>query len=108
MAAFVYIMANDAKFTYVGVTTNLERRVWEHKTHFNEGHTKRYNITQLVYIAQFDRIDEAIAWEKSLKGKSRARKIGLIEQANPRWNDLAWDWYPGDPAIAQSSTPPST
>jgi putative endonuclease len=78
---------------YVGVTTNLERRVWEHKSKSIEGFTKRYALTKLVYIAEFGDIADAIAWEKALKGKSRLRKIGLVEEQNPRWNDLAWDWY---------------
>ena len=93
MAAYVYIMANIAKTMYVGVTTDLERRVWEHKNKSNEGFTKRYDLTRLVYIAEFADINEAIAWEKSLKGKSRAKKLGLVEEKNPRWNDLAWNWY---------------
>ena len=93
MAAYVYIMANIAKTMYVGVTTDLERRVWEHKNKTNEGFTKRYDLTRLVYIAEFSDINDAIAWEKSLKGKSRAKKLGLVEEKNPRWNDLAWNWY---------------
>lgn len=53
----------------------------------------RYNVTKLVYIAEFARIDDAIAWEKMVKGRSRAWKIALIESGNPRWNDLAWNWF---------------
>jgi putative endonuclease len=77
----------------VGVTTDLERRVWEHGHHVREGFTKRYNATRLVYIAEFSRVEDAIAWEKSLKKKARAKKIETIEEQNPRWNDLAWNWY---------------
>jgi putative endonuclease len=73
--------------------------VWEHKTFAHDGFTKQHRLTKLVYIAEFDRIDDAIAWEKSLKVKTRAKKMGLIEAANPRWNDLTWNWYPGDPAV---------
>lgn len=91
--AFVYIMANRNRTIYVGVTSNLERRVWEHRTHVRDGFTKQFGLTILVYIAEFSRMDDAIAWEKSLKGKSRAKKIALIEERNPRWNDLAWNWY---------------
>jgi putative endonuclease len=91
--AYVYIMANSQRTIYVGVTTGLERRVWELKTHFREGFTKRYDLTKLVYIAEFSGIDDAIAWEKSLKGKSRAKKLAVIEEQNPRWSDLAWNWY---------------
>jgi putative endonuclease len=92
-SAFVYMMANEQRTIYVRVTSDLERRVWEHKTHFRDGFTKRYNLTKLVYIAEFSGIDDAIAWEKSLKGRSRARKVTLIEEQNPRWNDFAWNWY---------------
>jgi len=62
-SAFVYVMANEQRTIYVGVTSNLERRVWEHKTHFRDGFTKRYNLTKLVYIAEFSGIEDAIAWE---------------------------------------------
>jgi predicted GIY-YIG superfamily endonuclease len=106
----VYIMASATRTTYIGVTTDLEVRVWEHKTHAYDGFTKRYNITKLVYIEEFSRIDDAIAWEKALKGKTRAKKIAVIEERNPRWNDLAWNWY-GDlpaeeapPAVASAVT----
>jgi putative endonuclease len=88
-AGYVYIMASSTRTIYVGVTSDLERRVWEHKTHYTEGFTKRHNITKLVYIAEFARIDDAIAWEKALKGRTRAKKLGLIAEWNPRWNDLA-------------------
>ncbi len=93
---YVYIMANNSRTTYVGVTSDLERRVWEHKTHAVEGFTSRYRLTRLVYIAEFSRTDDAIAWEKALKGKTRAKKVALIEEINPRWNDLAWNWYGED------------
>jgi putative endonuclease len=104
-SAYVYIVANSQRTIYVGVTTDLERRVWEHKTHFREGFTKRYNLTRLVYIAEFSGIDDAIAWEKSLKGKTRAKKVALIEEQNPRWNDLAWNWYgEGIESVEQSAS----
>lgn len=94
--AWVYIMANTHRTIYVGVTTDLERRVWEHRNHVHDGFTKRYGLTRLVYIAEFPRIDDAISWEKSLKGKTRAKKLALIAEQNPRWNDLAWNWYEED------------
>ncbi len=50
-------------------------------------------MTRLVWFAEFVRIDDAIAFEKALKGKSRGKKIALIEESNPRWNDLAWNWF---------------
>jgi len=89
---YVYIMANNHRTTYVGVTNNLERRVWEHKTHYHEGFTKRYNCTKLVHIEEFASISDAIAREKQLKGWLREKKSALIQERNPRWNDLAWNW----------------
>ena len=93
MAAYGYIMASDSRTLYVGVTSDLERRVWEHKHHFVDGFTKQYNVTNLVYIAEFVDMRDAIAWEKWIKGKKRSVKIALIEEHNPRWNDLAWNWF---------------
>ncbi len=95
--AYVYIMANHTRTMYVGVTTDLERRVWEHKHGKNpNSFTARYKLHKLVFIAEFPRIDDAIAYEKLVKGKSRASKMGLVEQQNPRWNDLAWEWFQGE------------
>lgn len=92
--AYVYIMASASRTTYIGVTTDLERRVWEHKTHVLPGSfTAQYEITRLVHIEEYAHIDDAIAREKALKAKSRAKKVALIEAANPRWNDLAWSWF---------------
>jgi putative endonuclease len=90
---YVYILANTSRTLYTGVTSDLEQRIWQHKSHGHDGFTKRYNVTRLVWFVEFSRIDDAIAFEKSLKGKSRAKKIALIEESNPRWNDLAWDWF---------------
>lgn len=95
--AYVYIMANHTRTMYVGVTTNLERRVWEHKNrHDPASFTAKYGLHKLVFIAEFPRIDDAIAYEKVVKGKSRTWKMGLVEQGNPRWNDLAWEWFQGE------------
>jgi len=102
----VYIMASATRTIYVGVTSSQERRVWEHKTHFRVGFTKEHKITKLVYIAEFSRIDDAIAWEKVVKGKTRAKKTALIEEHNPRWNDLAWNWF--DENVANVPASPSS
>ena len=93
MAAYGDIMASDSRTLYVGVTSDLERRVWEHKHHFVDGFTKRSNVTNLVYIAEFVEMRDTIAWEKWIKGKNRSVKIAQIEERNPRWNDLAWNWF---------------
>jgi putative endonuclease len=91
--AFGYMMASESRTIYTGVTSNLEQWVWQHKNHFFEGFTREYEVTRLVYIAEFVSMADAIAWEKWLKGKKRYVKVALIEADNPRWNDLAWDWF---------------
>ena len=90
---YVYIMSNRYKTLYVGVTNDLERRVYEHKNGLTPGFTKRYNINQLVLVEETSDVNEAITREKQLKGWVRRRKIELIEAANPRWDDLAAEWY---------------
>jgi len=105
---FVYILASASRTIYVGVTSNLERRVWEHKSLFYAGFIKEHNVTKLVYIAEFPRIDDAIAWEKAIKGKARQKKIARIEAQNPRWNVLAWNWFDDGevpPTPSSSSSP---
>ena len=86
----VYIMTNKRNGTlYVGVTNDLKRRVWEHKSnYYPDSFTAKYKCHLLVYFQVFDRIEEAIAFEKRLKGGSRQAKIALIENNNPYWNDL--------------------
>jgi putative endonuclease len=86
---YVYIMANRRNGTlYVGVTSNLVRRVWEHKHDLVEGFTKRYSLHLLVYFERFPDIRKAIMREKRLKKWNRAWKLRLIEEMNPTWRDL--------------------
>jgi putative endonuclease len=92
---YVYIMASISRTLYTGVTSNLERRVWEHKTKRKPGFTARYSITRLVYYDQTSDVRAAIAGEKQIKGLLRSKKIALIESVNPEWRDLAADWYEG-------------
>ena len=88
---FVYIMTNKPDGTlYVGVTNDLVRRVYEHRTHAVKGFTDRYNLERLVWYEPHDSPSEAIRREKALKRWHRAWKIDLIEAANPGWRDL-WD-----------------
>ena len=89
----VYIMSNIARTLYVGVTGNLEQRVYQHKGKLVQGFTSRYGLTQLVYFTETNDIREAIAREKQIKGWTRARKVALIEEMNPLWKDLSLDWY---------------
>ena len=84
----VYIMASKRNGTlYVGVTSGLSRRAFEHRTGAVEGFSKRYGCKLLAWFEPYDRMDEAIAREKQIKAGSRAKKLALIEAANPGWAD---------------------
>jgi putative endonuclease len=85
----VYIMTNiSRKPLYVGVTNNLQRRIYEHKNSLCEGFTKKYKMTQLVYYELYQYVWDAIAREKSLKLWKREWKLQLVETVNPEWEDL--------------------
>jgi len=89
---YVYIMTNRSRTLYIGVTNDLERRVYEHKQKLIPGFTERYNITQLVYYEVTSDIHSALAREKQIKGWLRAKKIALIESVNAEWRDLSVEW----------------
>jgi len=85
----VYLMASQRNGTlYVGVTSNLIQRVWQHRNHVVEGFTDKYNINCLVWFEQHEMMESAIAREKAIKKWNRAWKLKLIEKQNPEWNDL--------------------
>ena len=89
MPYYVYLLARRRCGTlYLGVTNDLVRRVWEHKTKAQSGFTARYGVDRLVWYEVYERMDEAITREKSLKKWHRAWKIRLIEEMNPEWRDL--------------------
>ncbi len=73
---------------YVGVTSNLPSRIWQHRTAAVQGFTQRYGLKRFVYAEPYDRIEGAIAREKQIKKWTRAREVRLIEVANPKWDDL--------------------
>ena len=86
---YVYILASKKNGTlYIGLTNNLERRIYEHKNSLVEGFTRRYKIKTLVYFEQTNSIQDAISREKQLKGLPRRKKVDLIEGHNPNWEDL--------------------
>jgi len=86
---WVYIMTNRPNGTlYVGVTSNLVRRVWEHREGVADGFTSRYGLKRLVYVERHDEIVSAIQREKNIKHWSRAWKVTLILKDNPNWDDL--------------------
>ncbi|MEZ4594632.1 MAG: GIY-YIG nuclease family protein [Chloroflexota bacterium] len=90
---YVYLMASFKQTLYVGMTNNLERRVYEHKAKLKkDSFTARYNIDRLVYIETFNDVRDAIAREKQIKSWRRSKKIALIEAENPRWKDLSLEW----------------
>ena len=88
----IYIMASGTNginsTLYIGVTSNLVQRVWQHRTGACDGFTRRYGCTRLVHFEQYDDMLTAIAREKQLKNVTRAQKLALIAVGNPRWRDL--------------------
>ena len=90
---FTYLVTNNKEGTlYIGVTNDLERRMYEHKNKSVEGFTSKYNLNKLMYFEQFQYVNDAIRREKQLKNWNRQWEIELIEKDNPDWNDLSFDW----------------
>ena len=90
---FVYILSNwNDSVVYIGVTSNLPKRLYEHRNGLADGFSKKYNVHKLVYFEQTNDAYSAISREKQLKKWSRAKKNLLIEQRNPTWRDLSLDW----------------
>ncbi len=86
---YVYLLMNKTHtVVYTGVTSDLKRRVGEHKARLSDGFTRKYNVDELVYYEVFDRIIDAIAREKQIKGGSRKKKDALINAFNPMKRDL--------------------
>ena len=93
MKYYVYILSNwNNKVLYTGMTNNLERRMFEHKNGIIDGFTKKYNVHKLVWFDTTSNIYSAIEKEKQIKGWLRSKKIALIEEKNPDWQDLSADW----------------
>jgi len=87
--SFFYLMANKHNTViYAGVTSNLKKRVFEHRNKLVDGFTKKYNVTKLVYYEIFEDIEVAISREKQIKGGSRNKKLALIKAINPEFRDL--------------------
>ena len=86
---YVYIMTNQNNTVlYTGVTSDLKKRVWQHREKLVDGFTKRYNVVKLVYYEACPDMQSAIAREKQLKGGSRQKKLDLVNSLNPEWQDL--------------------
>ena len=90
---YVYILSNwNDSVLYIGVTSNLPRRLYEHRNGLVDGFTKKYNVHKLVYFEQTSDVYSAISREKQLKKWSRMKKNQLIERMNPTWADLSEEW----------------
>ena len=101
-AAYVYILTNKKRGTlYVGVTSDLGRRIYQHKHRLLGGFTSKYNVIRLVWYEHGEDVSSAISLEKKIKNRNRQWKIDLIERSNPEWEDLAQGW--GDSATALRS-----
>ena len=86
---YVYILTNHTNVAvYTGMTSDLKKRVYQHREKMVEGFTKRYDIDKLVYFEVFDDVRSAIHREKQIKDTSRARKNSLVDRTNPAWRDL--------------------
>jgi len=89
---YVYLMTNRMDTViYAGVTSNLQKRIYEHKEKMVDGFTKKYNVDKLVYYETFDNIEDAISREKQIKAGSRKKKIDLINSINPDYKDLYYE-----------------
>jgi putative endonuclease len=86
---YVYILSSLTGTLYIGVTNDLNRRLWEHKHKLVKGFTERYNIDRLMFYQEFSQIEEAIEIEKKIKKWGRKKKIDLIKTINPDFRDLS-------------------
>ena len=103
-SCFTYIVASRSRTLYIGITRDLEKRVFEHKWKERDGFTAEYNCDRLIWFESHQDVAKAIAREKQLKGWRREKKIALIERTNPAWVDLSKDWYDIEPADLKRAT----
>ena len=90
---FVYIVSSKSRAIYIGVTSDLAGRIYQHRTCATPGHTARYHIDRLVYFESTEDVHAALQREKQLKAFRREKKVRLIESSNPTWCDLSADWF---------------
>ena len=92
MKSYIYILFNKKNGTlYTGITSDLKKRLYQHKNKIYEGFTSKYDVTKLGYYEVYNDIKAAIEREKQIKGGSRKKKLLLIERLNPEWKDLSID-----------------
>ena len=102
---YVYITASRSRTLYIGVTSNLETRIYQHKNKQHKGFSATYSCDSLVYVETYATPEAAINREKQLKGWRRAKKLALIEKTNSAWIDLSEEW--GKPITGQTQNLPS-
>jgi putative endonuclease len=90
---WVYILASKSGVLYIGVTSDITRRIYQHKNRSGSRFTAKYNVNRLVYVEETSDIMAALNREKQLKGWIRRKKVVLIESLNPEWNNLSEGWY---------------
>jgi len=87
---YVYILTSINRVLYIGITSEFEKRLWEHRTKkYPHSFTAKYNVTRLIYFEEYTRVQDAIAREKQLKAWRRSKKVALIARWNPEWKDLS-------------------
>ena len=91
--SYVYIMGSESGTLYVGMTSEIKKRVYEHKNHLIPGFTDKYNIGRLLYVETMGEPTSAINREKQIKAWRREKKVALIDSQNIAWNDISEDWY---------------
>ena len=91
----MYITASNRRTLYIGVTNDLERRLFEHREGITKGFKAKYNVHRLVYFEETEDPMTAIAREKQMKGWARRKKLALIQERNPDWKDLSEEWTRG-------------
>lgn len=89
MKYWIYILTNRSNTLYVGITNDLQRRLYEHKNKLADGFSSKYNLNKLIYFEEYQDINEAIKREKQIKGWLRKKKIDLIKTKNPEFKDLS-------------------
>ena len=90
---WVYILANKNRRLYIGLNSDLEGRLWQHRNGVRSRFASRYSMSELVYVEDYSSANDAIARERQLTRWRRDKKVALIERQNPEWRDLSADWY---------------
>ena len=101
---YIYILASDSRRLYVGMTSDIVRRVWQHRTGSMPGFTRKYRVSRLVHLERTSNARAATARERELKGWRREKKLSLVKSANSGWLDLSASWF-ADPPLPNGQAP---